>query len=43
MADLGQGEWRRYVCLEAGAVGQPVTVSPGECYEAGQTFSVSDA
>ena len=24
MADLGDGEWRKYVCVEAGAIGEPV-------------------
>ena len=43
MADLGPGEWERYVCLEAGAVGSPVRILPGETYVAGQTLSSSCA
>ncbi len=38
MADLGAGEWRGYVCLEAGAIGKPVTLGAGEAFEASQTF-----
>jgi glucose-6-phosphate 1-epimerase len=39
MADLGEGEWRRYVCLEAGAIGTPVTLAPGESFVGTQSFS----
>eukprot|EP00964_Phaeocystis_antarctica_P023282 scaffold13034_cov54-Phaeocystis_antarctica.AAC.2 len=43
MADLGPGEWERYVCLEAGAVGSAVRVLPGDTFAAGQTLSSSCA
>ena len=43
MADLGPGEWERYLCLEAGAVGSPVRVLPGDTFAAGQTLSSSCA
>jgi len=43
MADLGLGEWERYVCLEAGAVGSAVRVLPGDTFVAGQTLSSSCA
>jgi glucose-6-phosphate 1-epimerase len=38
MADLGEGEWRKYVCIEAGAIGTPVSVAPGASFKAAQTF-----
>jgi len=38
MADLGAGEWRHYVCLEAGAVGQPVELGPSAVFRASQSF-----
>ena len=40
MKDLGEGEWRNYVCLEAGAIGTPITLKPGETFEGSQTFEV---
>lgn len=40
MADLGTGEWQRYLCLEAGAVGEPVCLAPGAAFEASQSFEV---
>jgi glucose-6-phosphate 1-epimerase len=40
MADLGDGEWRNYVCLEAGAVGKKVSVLPGHVFSAAQTFEM---
>ena len=43
MADLGPGEWQRYLCLEAGAVGSAVRVPPGQTFAAGQTLSSSCA
>ena len=39
MGDLGAGEWRNYVCVEAGAIGTPVTLQPGETFVGGQTFA----
>ena len=41
MADLGEGEWRHYVCIEAGAIGEKVTVAPGECFAASQRFDMA--
>ena len=41
MADLGEGEWQRYVCLEAAAVGKKVALLPGECVTASQTLAAS--
>lgn len=41
MADLGSGEWRKYVCLEAGAIGRPVTLQPGESFVGSQRFCVT--
>jgi glucose-6-phosphate 1-epimerase len=38
MADLGPGEWRHYVCLEAGAIGTPVTLAPGASFRGTQSF-----
>ena len=43
MADLGPGEWQRYLCLEAGAVGSAVRLLPGQTFAAGQTLSSSCA
>ena len=43
MSDLGSGEWRHYVCVEAGAIGSPVTVPAGERFGASQTLSVECA
>lgn len=40
MADLGAGEWRHYVCLEAAAIAEPVTVAPGAFFEAAQSFQI---
>lgn len=42
MSDLGAGEWQRYLCLEAGAVGTPVTLAPGAAFKGTQAF-VCDA
>ena len=36
--DLGEGEWSKYVCLEAGLIGKPHTLPPSNSYTAGQTF-----
>tara|TARA_B110001452_G_scaffold148979_1_gene124004 strand:+ start:2675 stop:3571 length:897 start_codon:yes stop_codon:yes gene_type:complete len=43
MSDLGPGEWRRYVCLETGAVGSPVRLDGGDVFRAGQTFGLACA
>ena len=39
LPDIGEGEWRRYVCVEAAAVGKPVLIKPGEIYTASQTLT----
>lgn len=36
--DLGEGEWCKYVCLEAGLIGKPLTLPPSASHTAGQTF-----
>lgn len=43
MSDLGQGEWRKYVCIEAGAIGTPLDVAAGEAFRASQTFAIECA
>ena len=40
MADLGDGQWREYVCVEAAAVGEAVVVEPGHSWTGSQTFVV---
>jgi len=40
MADLGAGEWRNYICLEAGSIGEPVTLAPGTSFCGLQSFAV---
>ena len=40
MSDLGEGEWRKYVCVEAGAIGTPVIVPAGGSFSASQRLSV---
>lgn len=32
LADLGPGEWARFVCVEAAQVGRPVRLAPGEAW-----------
>jgi len=43
MADLGAGEWRGYVCLEAGAIGTPVELAPQQTWRAEQSFACGPA
>ena len=43
MSDLGRGEWRNYICLEAGAIVQPVKLAPQDKFEATQTISIIDS
>ena len=38
MADLEPGDYRRYVCVEAAAVGAPVVLAPGERWQGTQTL-----
>ena len=40
MSDLGVGEWRKYVCLEAATIAQPVKLAPGARHKARQLFTV---
>lgn len=41
MKDLGEGEWRNYVCLEAACIGTPVALEAGACFKASQDFACS--
>ncbi len=38
IGDLAAGEWQRYVCYEAAAIGKPVKLAPSSSWRAGQTF-----
>lgn len=38
MNDLGAGEWKSYVCVEAAAVGTPITVEPGTSWNGSQVL-----
>lgn len=40
MGDLGDGQWRQYVCVEAAAVGEPVVVEPSVTWRGSQTLVV---
>lgn len=40
LKDLGEGEWGKYVCLEAATIGKPVKLAPATSWTAGQTFTV---
>lgn len=40
MADLGKGQWRNYVCVEAAAVGHHVRLAPGQVWAGSQTLTV---
>jgi glucose-6-phosphate 1-epimerase len=40
LADLGEDEHRRFVCVEAACVGEPVRLEPGARWEGGQVVSV---
>jgi glucose-6-phosphate 1-epimerase len=40
LADLAPGDWRRFLCGEAAAVGRPVTVAPGERWTGTQRLTV---
>lgn len=42
IADLEEGGWLRFVCIEAAAVVAPVTVAPGESWVGAQTLTVAD-
>eukprot|EP00812_Abedinium_dasypus_P009563 NODE_3246_length_811_cov_235.873016.p1 GENE.NODE_3246_length_811_cov_235.873016~~NODE_3246_length_811_cov_235.873016.p1 ORF type:complete len:198 (-),score=44.49 NODE_3246_length_811_cov_235.873016:201-764(-) len=43
LKDLGAGEWRRYLCVESGAIAEKVVVQPGETWEASQCFTATSA
>jgi len=46
MADLGEGEWQKYACLEVAVVKEPVHLKPGESWSACQTIrstSITDS
>jgi len=38
MADLGEGEWQKYVCVEVGSVKDPVHLDSGKTWTASQTI-----
>jgi glucose-6-phosphate 1-epimerase len=40
MSDLGPDQWRNFVCVEAAAVGLPVTVHPSQSWTGSQTLVV---
>lgn len=37
--DLGLDEWKNFVCAEAGTIGTPVLLKPGESWKSSQTIS----
>jgi glucose-6-phosphate 1-epimerase len=41
MGDLGDDEWQNYICIEAGAVAQPVTVEAGQSWTGSQMLTAS--
>lgn len=41
MGDLGAGQWRNYVCVEAAAVGRAVLVEPADTWVGSQALVVS--
>jgi glucose-6-phosphate 1-epimerase len=40
LADLEPGGWRHFVCLEAAAIGVPITLDPGQQFVGAQTLTV---
>jgi D-hexose-6-phosphate mutarotase len=38
MTDMEDKEWSAYVCCEVAAIGKPIEVAPGSCWEGGQTL-----
>jgi glucose-6-phosphate 1-epimerase len=38
LADLPDDDWQRFLCIEAGAIGTPVTLAPGQEWVARQGF-----
>lgn len=43
LADLAPGGYRHFVCIEAGAVLQPITLAPGASWQGSQIVSVQPA
>lgn len=41
LSDLGEGEWRAFVCVEAAVVSAPIRLAPGERWHGVQRFSLS--
>ncbi|UHQ22663.1 D-hexose-6-phosphate mutarotase [Lysobacter sp. 5GHs7-4] len=42
LADLGAGEHRRFVCVEAAAAAAPLRLEPGQRWQGSQTLTVQD-
>lgn len=40
MADMPDDDWKQFVCVEAGAVSEPVTIKAGETWEGAQGLSI---
>ena len=40
MADLGEENWDRFICVEAGSVGQEVELEAGKTWEGSQGISI---
>jgi len=40
MGDLGEENWDKFICVEAGSVAKPVNLGPGESWEGSQGLSI---
>jgi glucose-6-phosphate 1-epimerase len=40
MADMPADDWKKFVCVEAGAINEPVTLQAGKTWEAAQGISI---
>ena len=40
MADMGEGEWKKMLCVEAGRVVEPVNLKPAGSFQASQTIKI---
>jgi len=40
MADLGESNWHKFVCVEAGSVAKPIQLEPGKKWEGAQGISL---
>jgi glucose-6-phosphate 1-epimerase len=40
--DLGEGEHRHFVCVEAGTVIEPITLAPGQAWRGSQQLQEAD-